>query len=178
MHVQTKGEPFERFSSLILVLYFNSLSLLIVQLCLTIYQASGRDKCFPAESQILQDILFCFGGFFCWFFPLLPVILSCPFIFPSLPFVFAISFFPCGFFHCSFLLGALCTIPVHYLSFPNTGFAFPNIIRLILTLLICAFLLALLTFFIQSWEESVRRSDSPESSILRHGQENGLITSH
>lgn len=59
------------------------------------------------------------GFFFGCFFPLLTVILSCPFIFPSLPFVFAISFFPCGFFHCSFLLGALCTIPVHYLSFPK-----------------------------------------------------------
>lgn len=67
MHVQTKGEPFEHISSLILV-YFNSLSLLIVQLCLTIYQASGRDKCFSAKSQILQDSLFCFGGVFFWLF--------------------------------------------------------------------------------------------------------------
>lgn len=64
MHVQIKSEPFEYFSSLILVLFLISLSLLVGQLCLTIYQASGGDKGLSAESQILQDILFCFGGFF------------------------------------------------------------------------------------------------------------------
>lgn len=64
MHVQIKSEPFEYFSSLILVLFLISLSLLVGQLCLTIYQASGGDKGLSAESQILQDILFCFGEFF------------------------------------------------------------------------------------------------------------------
>lgn len=173
MHVQMKGEPLEYFLGLILGLYLNSLSFLIAQLCLTIYQASGRDKGFSAESQILQGILFCFGGVFFGLFFIFP--LACD------PFTsFHLSFFAFCLCHqllpfwviSLFLLGALCTIPVHYLSFPNSVFAFPNIIRLILTLLICAFLLALLTFFIQSHEESVWRSDSPERSIPRHGQKN------
>lgn len=88
-----------------------------------------------AESQILQDILFCFGIFFSfclWSFHDLSSFLLCPLSSAS-------SLL--DFFHCSFLLGALCTTPVHYLSFPNIGFGFPNIIRLILTLFVSAFLL-------------------------------------
>lgn len=106
--------------------------------------------------------------------------------FPLLPFVFAISFFPFSFFCCcSFLLGAVCTIsvlsplPKHW----DHCSSFPNIVRLILNAFDRCFPPCIASCFKQSWEESVRRSDSPEitetwceSSVLGPGQENGLIT--
>lgn len=66
MRFQIKGEPFEYFSSLILVLYLNSLSLLVVQLCVTIYQASGRDKGFSnlTGHLVLLWWIWVFLGFF------------------------------------------------------------------------------------------------------------------
>lgn len=135
MKVQIKGEPFEYFSGLVLVLYLNSLSFLLAQLCLTVDQASGRDKglCRISNSTGHLVLLWYF------FFPF-----ACgPFMTFHLSFVaLCHQLLPFWvFFHCSFLLGALCTTPVHYLSFPNIGFGFPNIIRLILAVFVSAFLL-------------------------------------
>lgn len=137
MKVQIKGEPFEYFLGLVLVLYLNSLSFLLAQLCLTVDQASGRDKglCRISNATGHLVLLWWFFFSFClWSFHDLSSFLLCPLSLSS-----ASSLL--GFFHCSFLLGALCTTPVHYLSFPNIVFGFPNIIRLILTVFVSAFLL-------------------------------------
>lgn len=71
MKVQIKGEPFEYFSGLVLVLYLNSLSFLLVQLCVTVDQASGRDKGLCRISNSTGHLVLLW-----YFFFLLPVILS------------------------------------------------------------------------------------------------------
>lgn len=163
MRVQSRGGPLEYFSSLVLVLYLNSLFLLIVQPRVTIPEASGRDKGFSAESQILKCRTSCSASVL--FF--LSVVLSSFFssfafclCHQLLPFQILLLFLPpwCSLHHPC----ALSPLPKHW----DRCSAFPNVIRLILTLLIGASLLALLICFGQSWEESVRRSDSPETTSV------------
>lgn len=81
MKVQIKGEPFEYFSGLVLVLYLNSLSFLLAQLYLTVDQASGRDKglCRISNSTGHLVLLWWFFFSFClWSFHDLSSFLCCP----------------------------------------------------------------------------------------------------
>lgn len=174
MHVRSRSGPLEYFLNLVLVLYLNALFLLIVQPRLTIPKASGRDK------ESLQNLKFWNAGhlvpllFFFFLFFFLSVVLSS---FLSsvafclchqlLPFQVLLLFLPpwCSLHHPR----ALSPLPKHW----DCSSAFPNIIRLILTLLIGASLLALLTCFGQSWEEGVRTSDSPETASVMWEQRSG-----
>lgn len=142
--------------------FFHSCHQIDTNKCITVPEA------FSAESQNLkskmQGISFHFF-FFLFLFVVLSSFLS------SFAFVFAISFFQilslflppwCCLYHPC----VLSPLPKHWYC----CLVFPSIIRLILLLLISASLLGLLTCFSQSWEESVRRSDSPEttSMMLEH----------
>lgn len=137
MHVQNRADTLEYFFKLILVLHLNSV-------CLLFSHVSQFVRLLVETKIILQNLWFWNVG---RLFPICPFFLymwSFHLSLPPLPFVFAISFFPFSFCCCcSFLLGAVCTIsllsplPKHW----DHCSSFPNITRLILTLLIGAFLL-------------------------------------
>lgn len=139
MHAQSRADTLENFFKLVLVLHLNSV-------CLLFNRVSQFARLLVETKIFLQNL---------WFWNVGCLFPICPFFFffvcvglssfpSSLPFVFAISFFPFNFCCCcSFLLGAVCTmsllspLPKHW----DHCSSFPNITRLILTLLIGAFLL-------------------------------------